>query len=635
MKTSRICAAVVSTLALFAAGHASADPAAADATSGTKVTILNTFSTVLVKGDALGPMQNGQPRIGKNTGAGVMDANFIFDKTTAAKANYATKVLLGTVFTRSSLTPNNNNSYMQGGFALAELTETGVKTTITKDLPQLNGERAFMRPLIGMTSKYVVLIAASEDNGVNNNPQPVMFLADKATGELVKIGNSTRGANNINKPTNLIQQALKDNIQVQNPNNQRGPHKLMQIPAHEFLVAMQYNNQGAQAFKVTVNDDATVKMNWLRRYSNNAQHCRPQVEIAPGSKEGYVTSVEADEQPAEIGFRLTKFNVDTGAPIASKIVVRSDPKQNLYVAEPSIALVGDKVAIGWGYGTPVRNRNNNDANGHTGSSKMANLALFSMADLTMVGTPMKDVAPYGRHAHIYATSYGESGEKAVAYASGSSTGTKGGLAQLVPLKADGTLGNLDYNKVYPMSLFSDVANVQARGKRNPNNQAKGFINGLGDVPNPGFDKPTGFMPEVKTFTMSTITGYTDQTAADIAKRNSLWLSLIPSQWKAGLKTTPGAPTDKPGTGPDGLGPSPTTTGATPTDPNGEAQTGGGKDKSVLGGEATTADSKTDYLGQDSGGCNVSSSSSSSSGGAAIFLAIAGVIVALRRKNEEA
>src|SRR5438309_9323930 len=45
----------------------------------------------------------------------------------------------------------------------------------------------------------------------------------------------------------------------------------------------------------------------------------------------------------------------------------------------------------------------------------------------------------------------------------------------------------DPGKMYQVAQYADVANVQARGKRNPNDQAKGFINGLGIVPNPGFD----------------------------------------------------------------------------------------------------------------------------------------------------
>jgi len=529
MKMSRVCAAVVSTLALFAADNARAETPAADATGG-KVTVLNTFSTVWVKGDDRGPVSNGTARIGKNTGAGIMDANFTYDQTTDAKAAFGTKVLLGTVYTRSSNTPNGNNSYMQGGFAFAELTETGVKPTIVKDLPNLNGERTFMRPLLGFTKNHAILIAASEDNGVNNNPQPVLYVVNKATGDLVQIPNSTRG-NNINKPTNLIVQAGKDGIQVNNPQNQRGPHSIVPVGDNSFVVGMQYNNQASEVFKVTVADNGAVKMDWLRRYSNTAQHCRPQVAIAPGATEGFMTSVEANEQPAEIGFRITKFNVATGATVSSKIAVRSDPRANLYVAEPSIGLVGDKIAIGYSVGSPIRNRNNNDANGHSGGAKNAKLALFSQSDLTMLGTALDNAAPYARHAHIYTTQYGPNAEPAVAYIGGSSTGTKGGFAQLIPLKTDGTLGLKDPLKLYPVSLYSDVANVQARGKRNPNNQAKGFINGLGGVPNPGYDKPGAvFMPEVKYFSFSTLTGYTDGAAATVGKRNSIWLSLVPAAW---------------------------------------------------------------------------------------------------------
>jgi hypothetical protein len=634
MKTSRICAAIVATLAVFAAADAR-DAHAEGAVADT--VLLQTYSKVWVNGDALGPKQNGAPRIGKNTGAGIMDAHFTFDKTTAAKATYGSEVLLGTVYTRSSLTPNNNNSYMQGGFAIAKLTDKGVVPGITKDLPQLNGERAFMRPEIAFTPQYTLLFAASEDNGVNNNPQPVLFVANKATGELVKIANSTRG-NNINKPTNLIQQALKDGINVNNPNNQRGPHSITQVGENSFVVGMQYNNQAQEAFKVTVTESAAgavVKMDWLKRFSNTAQHCRPQVVVAEGATEGYITSVEANEQPAEIGFRLTKFNVATGQAIASKIVVRSDPRNNKYVAEPSIGLVGDKVAIGYGIGQKVRQRNGN-TQGHSNGAKIAYVGLWD-SSLNMVGEPLMNAAPYGRHAHIFTTTYGSAGTPAVAYIGGSSTGTKGGYAQMLPLTAEGKLGVKDSAKLYAVSTYSDVANVQARGKRNPQDQAKGFINGLGGVPNPGYDKgAAAFMPEVKSFSFSTLTGYTDGAAMGVGKRNSLWLSLVPAQWKEGLKTAPGSPTDKPGPNADGTGPAPrTTTPATNEDPNASTPEPG----SVIPNDPTNPEGDDGSgsraaLGMDNGGCTVSHSSSSGSGAGFILLAVAGVIVALRRKQEE-
>jgi MYXO-CTERM domain-containing protein len=631
MKTSRFCAGVVATLALCAAGHARADGVAAD------TVVLNTFQTIWIKGDALGPVQNGQPRIGKNSGAGLMDAQFAFD----AKANPAA-VILGTTFTRSAATKNQNaanDSYMQGGFALATLTDKGVVPGAVVDLPSLEGERTWMRPQIAFTPKWTVLIAASEDNGINNNPQPVLYIADKTTGALAKIPNNTRGANSI-KPTNLIQTALKQGITVNNPNNQRGPHSIAQVGPSSFVVGMQYNNQAAEAFKVTVQDDGTVKMDWLKRYSNNAQHCRPQVVVADGAAEGFVAEVEANNQPAEIGFRVTKFNVATGAVVASKIAVRSEPQKNKYVAEPSVGLVGDKLAIGYSLSASV-NRQRNGDNGHAGGAQVALLGLFSTADLSPIGAPMLNAAAYGRHSTMFATTYGPNAEPAIAYIGGSSTGTKGAFEQLIPLKADGTLGLKDAAKLYAVSTYSDVANVQARGKRNPNNQARGFINGLGSVPNPGFGKgATAFMPETKSFSFSTVTGYTDTAAATIGKRNSIYLSLVPASWQPGLQTTPGSPTSTPGTDANGQ---PSTTGPAPrtkapaTNPSGEGQSS--EDTNVLQGtEATTPDGEGGsraQLGGDNGGCSVSSTSSSNSSGAGfILLAAFGVIVALRRKQEE-
>ena len=628
MKTSRVCAAVVATLAMFAADHAFADT---PATGGSTV-VLNTYSKVWVTGDDKGPN-----KIGKNTGAGTMDASFAWDSV--AFATDKSKVTLGTVFTRSDNQANNNNSYMQGGFALATLTDKGVVPGPEIALPRLTGERTFMRPLIGFTKNHVILIAASEDNGINNNPQPVLYVADKTSGQLTHIPNSTRGANNLNKPTNLIQQALKNGIQVDNPNNQRGPHTIQQVNDNTFVVGMQYNNQAQEAFSVTVNDDASVKMNWLRRYSNTAQHCRPQVAIEPGATTGFIAAVEANNQPAEIGFRVSEFNVETGARIQSKIIVRSQPNQNKYVSEPVLGIIGDKLAITYGLSSQVRQ--NNNGNGHAGGKKIDAAVLVNKADLSIVGAPILGVGQYGRHGSSFVTGYGPNAEPALAVISGSSTGTGGGFIQMYPLKADGTLGVKDAAKVYQVSPFSDVANVQARGKRNPNNQARGFINGLGNVPNPGFTTDpakvaANFMPEVKSFSFSTVTGYSDANALAKGLKNSVWLSLVPASWQEGITTVPGKPTDKPGTNDDGTGPSPRST-SPGTDPTGESGTSGETDVVPDGTDDATHPTKPRaFDGQVNDGCSVAShGGSTTSSFGLVGLAVAGVIAALRRKRGEA
>lgn len=623
MKTSRISAAIVSTLALTAATNAYAE--------GDTVR-LDTVQKMWVAGDDIGPKQNGVPRVGKNTGAGIMDANFIYDTTAAAKAAAGSQVLFGVTYTRSANTPNNDDSYMQGGFALGKLTEKGgVELGAPVDLPQLNGERAFMRPLIAFTTKYALLFAASEDNNSNNgNPKPVMFIRDKVTGAAVQIANNTR--NNINKPTDLIEQALRDNVPVNNPNNQRGPHMVVPVGDNSFLVGMQYNNQAQEVFRVTINEDGanpTVKMDWLKRFNDNAVHNRPQVAYTPGAAEAYMTAVECNAQPANIAVTLTKFNVSNGQQIAQKRVVRAEPGKNKYVAEPSIADMGDTVALGFAFSAKVRDRDGN--NGHAGGANVSQLVLVNKADLSIKGDIMPTPANYQRHAHIFASHYGPNNEPAVAVISGSSTGTGKGLVQMIPLKADGTLGVKDPLKMYTVSTYSDVANLQARGKRNPNNQAKGFINGLGDMPNPGFDKVGGFYPEAKTFSLSTVTGYSSTAAKDIGRRESLWLSLVPSTWKEGLKTTPGQPNENAGNGP-----APRTADPA-TDPAGTA----GNDENVLDGTEATKPGDVggggnarapQFGGEEASGCSVSHSSSNTSFG--VFgLALAGVLALVRRNSK--
>jgi hypothetical protein len=627
MKTSRIIPPIVATLALTVAGHAYAD-------GGTTVR-LDTVQKMWVLADDIGPKgKDNLPRVSKDTGAGVMDANFTFDRTAAAQANYGTEVLIGATYTRSANTPNDDNSYMQGGFALGKITEKGVELGTPIDLPELNGERAYMRPLIAFTQKYVLLVAASEDNNSNNgNPKPVAFLADKATGKLVQIKNNTR--RDINKPTDLIEQARRDGIDVDNPDNQRGPHMIVPVTDNSFLIGNQYNNQRAEVFRVTVDESGAapeIHVNWLNdQLSNNAVHDRPQVAYTPGATELYMTAVECNAQPANIGIRVNKLDVATGQKLGSKIVVKADPRNNKYVAEPSIADMGDSVAIGFAFSAKARERNGN--NGHAGGANVSQLVLVNKADLTTKGDILAAPANYQRHAHIFGTTYGPNGDKAIAVISGSSTGTAKGLVQLFPLTADGSIGAKDPLKMYTVSTFSDVANLQARGKRNPNNQAKGFINGLGGVPNPGFDKPGAFYPEVKSFSMSTVTGYSSDAAKDIGRRESLWLSLVPSSWKEGLQTTPGVPSET-----AGEGPAPRTT-APATDPS--AEVSATSDDGVDGTEATRpGDAKggsglRNSAGADAGGCAVGrTGASGSTGMGLVALAIAGVLAGLRRTKKE-
>jgi MYXO-CTERM domain-containing protein len=295
-------------------------------------------------------------------------------------------------------------------------------------------------------------------------------------------------------------------------------------------------------------------------------------------------------------------------------------------------MVGGKLAVMWGVVSKARAQRNGN-NGHAGGGQAAKLALFDTTTLAMIDQPLDMVAPYGRHPGMFAMKYGPTEQPAFAVLGGSSTGEAAGKQIIYPLTAEGKLGVKDYGKMYTISKFSDVANLSSRGNNNPNNQAKGFINGKGLLRNPGFGVANGFMPEVKSFTLSTVAGYGDDAAKVRGLKLSLWLSLVPSTWKD-IPTVPGQPTDKPGTGPDGNGPLPKQDTTSPTNTDGNGTTDQGDDNVVDGPDLEGPGGRDPRLTGNAGGCSASGQGGATGFGGALLLGLGAAALIRRRRTEE-
>jgi MYXO-CTERM domain-containing protein len=650
MKTSRICAVALSTLAIVgAAASAKADPQTGGQVGGTVV--LNTYHSVLPKliGDALGPTKkdasgNLVPRVGRCTGVGYMNATLKLDDSPTAAAGFASDVPLLFSFTRTDNKVNNNsnNSYMQGGFAVVHVTKTGPQVDAMQevDFPRLDGDRTASKPMMVATNKYYLDIAAAEDNGQNNNPQVVAWVIDKTTLKLVKVTNSNRQDSTL-KPTNLIELSGK------NDNQQYGPHSIARVQGTDnaFVMGVQRNNNNAYVLRVDVVDDAAnggVKLDvkYLNRVIQNAQHCRPDVvSNAADGKTAFLTSVEANNQPADIGVRLLSFDVDTGKVIKSVLIAKSDPKNNKYMVQPNISDLGTHIAVSYQESAAVRGGPQTNNNGHGGGYNVSQLALFDKATLSPAGTAMQSVAPYARHAASTGTMWGEAGKEmpVVLSLAGSATGMGAAFLQVVPMDtATNLLGTKDPLKLYKVATYSDVAGTVVRGLRNPNNQGRGWIYAQGGIPNPGYNQGnTAFMPEVKTLIGSAVQGYTTPDTAKLAARESIYLSLVPASWIPGTPTVPGGPTGTPGVGPDGkpslVGPLPRVNAqGTSTDPNAAPP-----ESVIPGGDSPDPNSGAFHNGLDgaSSGCSVSSNGTSGGTGGGLVLVGLGMLLALRRKQE--
>src|SRR5205085_2008790 len=145
------------------------------------------------------------------------------------------------------------------------------------------------------------------------------------------------------------------------------------------------------------------------------------------------------------------------------------------------------------------------------------------------------VAPYQRHAEAFGMQYGpdDAVMPAVGALGGSSTATGPGLVQVIPIDIQNEkLGAVDPMKLYQVSKYSDVAMLQARGKRNPSVppgpspvatppaqggptptnpgvQSTGTSDGTGDMPSVP-STPSGTGPHAPGF------GQTDTQAAGCA-----------------------------------------------------------------------------------------------------------------------
>jgi MYXO-CTERM domain-containing protein len=181
-------------------------------------------------------------------------------------------------------------------------------------------------------------------------------------------------------------------------------------------------------------------------------------------------------------------------------------------------------------------------------------------------------------------------------------------------------------KLYQVSQYSDVANLTAVRKRDPD-QGRGFMHNFQGLPNPGYRVPNGFMPEVKTFTVSTSSGVVDPTTDNT---DSLTFTLVPATWDPNYNTTPGSATPN-----VPLGPSPTAPKGTPiTNPTGPS-TGVGSNP----GNSSSGGTKTGYGGLglgSSSGCGCTTAGSDQSSGLAGFgvLGLGFALLGLRRNKKE-
>lgn len=626
-------------LAMFASDYARADGPAA----GLNDTIVaNPYTTLAFDTTGTGAKEkDGSPKLGKLTLNGVNAPSF----TTMQNPDGSIRIIAVTMLGADK--PNQNaakTSYIQCALVVGTLKSTGFAVDYKKDFVPREGERACNLPQANAVTPQgaepiLASIIATEHNGNdNNNPQLVVSLHRLADGTTVPTKNNNVDANRPELGTNLVQAALAQGINVPNPGDQRGTMKAVVgsgkpggLAKNNQIAFVQYNNQALEAFSYSIAADNAVKVNWFKRISDDCRHCRPDAALLADEKQVVTCAVKANTQPGYAA-QCAILDVATGAIVKQATVAQGDQNKKQSIGQPSVVALGNPdcaYLVSYTRGAKLDGKpNGGDGHMNNGVSSLAAARCLG-ADLQPKGPETVGVGPVGSHTKV--VPYGAGG---IAVMGAPAIGTKNGFLQTYSLDGS-TLSAKSANSLVSYANFADSATC-SRGLRNPNNQGRCNLATSIVHANPFAGIANGFMTDFKQLTLVVGNGYKDATAATLAKRQGLWLSVVPTGAAPGIQVVPGSPTGTPSVDANG---NPSVTGPAPRIKGASSQAA---DPNVLSGtEATSPDDPTGSgsrgrgdLGSDAGGCAVSSGSTSNSNNGLLLVAVAGVILALRRKQEE-
>jgi MYXO-CTERM domain-containing protein len=364
-----------------------------------------------------------------------------------------------------------------------------------------------------------------------------------------------------------------------------------------FLGGFLHNNNDSYAFGFDVTKTATGyvgKQTWRTNFNNPANIGRPTCAVT-GTTSATCCSAKGNNRPPEVGIVCAVLDTTTGKITNKALVAPSQPDQKVYMNQPTITALGNGIC---GLGVVMSDGQGRNQNGHFLGSNTSQAMTIDCNALTIMNT-QSAVAPFQRHATMTSSVFGNQGNTFMGALGCSSTGVGGAGLQLISVDSNGMMTVDHENNLMPVMWTCDTAWLAYKGLRNPNNQGREFLHTLGNVPNPGFQNPQGWMPEVSNFAVSLVPA----TVNDTATRNSLYASFIPIAWGADVQVSMGAAVDVSQIPP---GPSPTVGGSAPVVGGGDPNVNGGGGTGVNPGGGTTIH-HGGFLGMsDSGnGCSVS------------------------------
>lgn len=422
----------------------------------------------------------------------------------------------------------NNNGYWEGKTALIQLNaEAPPAITNTQQISKFDGDRPFNHPrLASAGGDYEVVSFASTIEAGDTTNEYVMLLDN--TGNVITDikGSSLNGDNQVYDDQGQLQPVLNVG---QNDGDNHGASEMWYVGKDAsgndlFIGGYLHNNNDSYAYGLTVNKTGTtynITQTWSTNFATPANIGRPTITVTSPTT-ATACAAKGNNRPPEVGIKCVSLDVTTGKILNKAIVAPSQPDQHMYMNQPTVTYLGNGLCA---LGFQMSDGSGRTRNGHFLSANTSMAYTIDCNTLEIKNT-QSGVAPFQRHATMTQSLFGNQGATFIGSLGCSSTGAGGAGLQLISVDNNGMMSVDKVNNLMPVMWQCDTAWLSYKGLRNPRDQGRDFLHTVGSIPNPGFQDPKGWMPEVSHFAVSLVPAVQNPQAT----RNSLFMSFVPIAW---------------------------------------------------------------------------------------------------------
>lgn len=262
----------------------------------------------------------------------------------------------------------------------------------------------------------------------------------------------------------------------------------------------------------------TIERTWITPVVTPTNIGRPTLTaVAPDR--GLFCAPKGPNRPSD-HIECALLDTNTGTVLWKNVVAAGDRQKKIYFNQPTVAKISENRYALLAIESNGMGKQQNNVKG-------ANVAHMFMlernGDAIVTASEIVGAAAHQTHASICAGGYGEQGMPGVAVFSASPTGI--GRAAMMMVNYDETAKAFKYDPkadLWPAAWYGDSGHLSNWYGRNPMKQGRDYMRCIGDVPNPGYHVPNGYMADVKTFFVGAVHGRVPGEA-----KNSLFLSLVP------------------------------------------------------------------------------------------------------------